>query len=219
VKIVSALFAAACAVCAAAEDMVLENDALRLEFAGADCGYSLKCVVNKLAGGARFCVAVSNAPLWELAFWRDGDADAPSRARITSLSPCRAKRVERRADGGAVFVWEGFDLPGEKNVACVRATVRFAADGASLWSIEAPCSSAVYGLAETRYPILRRVAQSGEADVLMPRTDLGASLVKKMPWLPRPRGFAALGYWPMMTAFIKDGAGLYFAAHDSSARI
>jgi hypothetical protein len=219
VKIVSALFAAACAVCAAAEDTVLENDALRLEFAGADGGYSLKCVVNKLAGGTRFCVAASNAPLWELAFWRDGDADVPSRARITNLSPCRAKRVERRAGGGAVFVWEGFDLPGEKNVACVRATVRLAADGASLWSIEAPCSSAVYGLAETRYPILRRVAQSGEADVLMPRTDLGASLVKKMPWLPRPRGFAALGYWPMMTAFIRDGAGLYFAAHDSSARI
>ncbi len=213
--------AAAISICLAAggADVSMENSALRVTFSDSDGGYAVSCIENKLAGGARFCDASPNSRLWELTFWREAQSGgAPERARLTSLSPCRSRRMERRPDG-AVFIWEGLDLPGDKNSVSVRATVRFAASGESLWSIEAPCSSAAWGLAETRYPILRHVVRSREADVLMPRTDLGAQLVRKMAWLPRPRTVGGIGYWPMMTAFMQDSAGLYIAAHDSSARI
>ena len=214
----SAALLACCA--AAAADFAVESAAMRIVFAGPDGGRSVRRIENKLVGAAFCAGGVSNAPLWRLSFWReDAKAGAPSRAYLTSLSPCRAHGAEALAGGGALFVWKGMDLPGEKGAVTVRAKVRFGDGGESLWSLEVQNSSAAYGLAETCYPIVERVAGSREADVLFPRTDLGARLVKRMPWLQRPRGFASLGYWPMMTAFLKGGGGLYFASHDSSGRM
>ena len=52
--------------------------------------------------------------------------------RVDLLAVRRTRRVERRADGGATFVWEGVDLPNEPAALVVRATVRLAAEGDSL---------------------------------------------------------------------------------------
>jgi len=54
--------------------------------------------------------------------------------------------------------------------------------------------------------------------LLQPRQDLGARLVKGRTWGGRV-SYGCMSYAPMMTAALKGDAGLYFAAHDSAARI
>lgn len=196
----------------------LEKAGLRLTFAEATDGFSITKIENtQTATATRFVTAADGAAFWSLAFWPQGDA---ARAvRLTNRSACRTRRMEPRADGGAVFVWEGLDLPNATGAVTVRATVAWMADGASRWTLDVQNQSPVYGLAETQYPILRHVSQSGTADVLLPRPDLGARLIRKRAWGTRPAAFGCMGYYPMMTAFLQDGAGLYIAAHDSQARI
>lgn len=196
----------------------LQSGALAVDFGEAADGYAIRAVRNRLAGDARFVDApATGASFWEATFWKAGDAKAA--VKLNNLSPCRAKRMVKGVCGGATFIWDGLDLPGEKGTVTVRAQLRFTADGQSKWSLEVQNQSGAYGLAETRYPILRRVTKSGEADVLQPRPDTGARLVRNRPWGPRGFGGGCMGYMPMMTAFIKGEAGLYIAAHDSSARI
>ena len=198
----------------------LENKALRLTFAEPEKGYAISSIETKLGGGAKFVSPgePNAASFWELRF-RKGAQNRESGVRLTNLSPCRAKRVERQADGGAVFVWEGLDLGAEKAAVTVRARVAFTAEGPSEWTLEVLNASADYGLFETRYPILSHVARSGEADALVPRQDLGAKLLRNLKWGTYRGAWGCMGYAPMMTAFFKGQAGLYFAAHDSAARI
>lgn len=212
-----------CALCAcAAGAATLESESLRITFGEESEGFGIARIENR-AGKAGFVNpdAKEGAGFWEAVFWRDGSGGvgATNVVRLTHRAPCRARRMERHADGGATFVWEGFDLPGEKGIATVRATVRFDADGASRWSLEVLNASAAWGLAETVYPVLRHVAKSGEADALLPRSDLGARLERKRAWGGRWTNAGCMGYCPMMTAFLVGDAGLYVAAHDGEARI
>lgn len=218
--IVLGLFSVAVSVRA----QTLESDALRIVFAAAEQGFAVERIENRLAGNAGFVNpgADRDSPgFWEATFWRDasGGQSTGSVARLTNRSPCRARRVEPRPCGGAAFVWEGLDLPGERGVVTVRATVRFLRDGASGWTLDVRNRSTGWGLAETRYPVLRHVTASGEADVLLPRADLGARLVRARPWGGARMSWGCMGYAPMMTAFLKGEAGLYVAAHDPDARI
>lgn len=201
-------------VLASAQAAVLENAELAIEID--DATYAVRSIVNRKAGGVRFVEPTTNAVLWTAEF-RAGSADAKP-VRLTSASPCAAKRIERRADGGAALVWEGFDLGKERAAVTVRAIVRFASDGSSKWTLDIENRSARYGLFATRYPILPHVAGDGEADCLLPRQDTGARLVRKMKWGKGYR-FGCMGYHPMMVAFLKGDAGLYVAAHDGEARI
>lgn len=199
--------------------MTLENGAMRVAFSDAD-GYSVERIECKGDGGGfvRFVSpSSSGASFWSLSFWKNGDAQ--SAVRLTNRSSCRSHGAVANGDGGATFVWNGLDLPGEKGAVTVRATVAWTQGGASQWTLDVHNQSAEYGLAETRFPVLGRVSQSGEADVLQPRPDLGARLVRRRAHGGRDERFGCMGYCPMMTAFMKDGAGLYVAAHDSEARI
>ena len=198
---------------AAARAAVLENADLAIEID--DASSAVRSVVNK-AAGVTFVDSPTNAVLWTAEF-RAGPADA-NPVRLTSNSPCRAKRIERRADGGAALVWEGLDLGGERAAVTVRAVVRFASDGSSRWSLDVRNESSRYGLFSTRYPILPRVVRDGQADCLLPRQDTGARLVRGMKG-GKNRRFGCMAYYPMMVAFLRDGAGLYIAAHDGESRI
>ncbi|NLE54273.1 MAG: hypothetical protein GX617_04975 [Lentisphaerae bacterium] len=198
----------------------LENKALRIEFATADEGFGIRRILNKGANDTPFGhVSTAGASFWEATFWNTTATGEKLSVKLTNVSPCRGRRLEKKGEAGATFIWDGLDLGDEKAVVTVRATVRFAADDTSKWSLEVQNQSALYALAETRYPVLRQVAESGEADVLLPRPDLGARLLPKRPWGERDAYFGCMGYHPMMTAFFKDRRGLYFAAHDSQARI
>ena len=198
-----------------ADGVTVENGRLKFGFAGAEEGFALLSAECKVAGGARFLSPDKGPGLWTAVFRRPGGGDAVT---LSDQSPCRRREVVRNADGGATFVWEGMDLPDEPGAVTVRATVRFTAEGESRWALEVRNASTARGLASTRFPILRHVAAEGEADLLLPRQDTGARLLRKAR-LARGYSFGCMGYSPMMTAFFKGGAGLYAAAHDSQARV
>ena len=193
---------------------VIENAELAIELD--DASFAVRSIVNKKAGDVKFVDAPAGTALWTAEF-RAGAADAKP-VRLTSNSPCRSKRLERTADGGATLVWEGLDLVGERAAVTVRAVVRFAADGTSKWTLDVQNQSSRFGLFATRYPILPQVAGDGQADCLLPRQDVGARFVRGMA-RGRTRRFGCMAYYPMMIAFLKGDAGLYFAAHDGEARI
>ena len=196
-----------------AQAVILENSDLAIEVD--DARLAVRSVCNKRSGGVRFVEGDEGPGFWSATFRRTADGQ---HVTVDDTTPCRARRVERRADGGATFVWEGVDLPDEPAALVVRATVRLAAEGDSRWSLDIQNRSAAYGLWETRYPILRGVTAPGTSDVLLPRADTGAKLLKAYCG-KRRQTFGCMAYFPMMTAFLKDGAGLYVAAHDSQSRI
>jgi len=156
------------------------------------------------------------ATFWTLRF-RAGASNAHSEILLNNRSACRARRMERSADGGATFIWEGLDLGAEKAVVTVRARVAFPQPGESAWTLDVQNASAIYGLFETRYPEIRRFVSEGD-DLLLPRKDLGARLIRKAK-LDKSHAFGCMGYCPMMLATFDGERGLYFAAHDSQSRI
>ena len=230
-------------VAATVSAVTLENAAIRFDFAEGEDGFALQSAVNKFAGDVAFLNADGKrGELWELVFWKDARSEEgrarreEGRARseegrgggggrnavtLNNNSKCRATRLVMNADGGATFVWEGLDLPGAKGAVTVRATVAFKPDGTSAWTLDVQNQSTAYGLAETRYPILRNVVADGKSDILKPRPDTGAMLIRRatMGKTIRPYGGGCMSYLPMMSAFFLDGAGLYVGAHDGEARI
>ena len=94
--VLGSLLSLACAAFA----LTLENPSLRLVFAEAEGGYAVERIENRLAGGTDFVNSpAKGASFWELAFWNEGaPGDAKAGARLTNLSPCRVKSVERHAD-------------------------------------------------------------------------------------------------------------------------
>jgi len=187
------------------------NGIVEFEFADADKGFAIEEVKNCLTD-SEYADADDKGSFWELDFGKVG-------GKLTSAAKCRDRKMTRNSDGGATFIWEGLDLADEKGVVTVKATVAFAADGTSRWSLDVDNRSAVNALCHTRFPMFSHVSRSKEADVLLPRTDTGAMLIKNRDWNGTDKRFGCMGYCPMMVAFLKDGGGLYFAAHDSSARI
>ena len=193
----------------------LRNRRLELDFADAAHGFALKSIVC-LDTNASFVEETGDCGFWEITLRSAVDG---SFVTLNGKSACRARRVIPTRGGGiCAFAWEGLALPGEPDALTVRATVRLTEEGESRWSLDVQNDSVNYALWETRYPILRRVAAEGTADVLLPRPDLGAKLVRNRIG-KEDLSFGCHGYYPMMTAFFKGDAGLYIAAHDSQGRL
>ena len=234
------LFLTVAALVQAGTAETLETDALKVTFGSAESGYGIRSIENTLAGGVRFvnpddrptgrwsvaefkhcanCFGVypesgkGAADFWELELRaKAARGDRKRCVFVDNQSKCRARSCKRIADGIA-FAWQGVALPeGEMDV---FARVRVAADGSTRWTLDASVRSEKYVLFNTRYPMLRHVVKSGEADIVMPRSDLGAKLLRKAPYATRAETFGALAYVPMMTAFIVGDAGLYIGAHDN----
>lgn len=193
--------------------VVLENAKLAIEIDEVEL--AVRSVVNKTAGGVRFVEGNEGPGCWSATFRRVADG---CEFTVDDTSSAQARRIERHDDGGAALVWEGIDLPDAPAALIVRSTISFTEEGDSRWSLNIENRSAAYGLWETRYPILRTVTLPGESDLLQPRPDTGAKLLKAYRGKSR-KSFGCMAYFPMMTAFLKDGAGLYIAAHDSCSRI
>ena len=182
----------------------LTSDALRLDFAPAEQGFGVG-------------VACPHADsFWTLRF-RAGAANADSEIVLNNRSSCRVRRMERTPDGGAVFIWKGLDLGDEKSAVNVRARITFPTLGESAWTLEVQNTSTRYGLFETSYPEIASAIPEG-CDLLLPRKDLGARFIRNAK-LDKDHVFGCMGYSPMMMAAFRGASGLYFAAHDSQARI
>lgn len=213
----SALLAGALA--AGAAPIVLENDALAIGFSQRGSGFAVTSIVAKVGGGARFVHTEQKLPdFWEIVLVKDGGADPRAAVRLQNHTPSRERLMEPVEDGLA-FVWKGLSIPGgERECVDVRAEVRLRGDR-SEWRISVDCRSAVWALYETHYPCLRGVVESGEADVLMPFKNLGARVHRAYDAEKGPVGtFGYPGWYPTVAAYMKNGVGLYVAAHDDEAR-
>ena len=198
----------------------LENDTLRIRFAGADAGYSVAAVENRLAGDARFVnPAPGQAGFWRLDFVRKGAAGTNEHVFVDNLASAAGHGTERTAKGMR-FIWRGVDIADEKGVIDVFADVDLPqGDAASEWRLSVANRSAVYALYETSYPVLRGVTPPGKGDWLTPYSSLGARLRRGFAgsskedvcWMPSCR--------PPVAAFNLGEAGLYLAAHDPDFRI
>ena len=198
----------------------LENDTLRIRFAGADAGYSVAAVENRLAGDARFVnPAPGQAGFWRLDFVRKGAAGTNEHVFVDNLASAAGHGTERTAKGMR-FIWRGVDIADEKGVIDVFADVDLPqGDAASEWRLSVANRSSTYALYETSYPVLRGVTPPGKGDWLTPYSSLGARLRRgyagdpkeEVCWMPSCR--------PPVVAFNIGDAGLYLAAHDPDFRI
>ena len=219
----------------------VQSPSLRVEFASSDEGFGVRSIVNLLSGEIGFvgrseglstrwrvleyegCVndfqSVSNtlnqADLWELEL-RDKSAlgDVSKAVFVDNRSACRQRRC-LAADKITVFSFDGVVLPeGEVDV---QVSVRIEEDGSTKWKMSSNVKSGRYVQVNTHFPTLRAVVRPKEADLLRPRHDLGAELLREADFLEYDGTYSCLAYVPMMTAFMRDGVGLYIGVHDDKA--
>ena len=200
----------------------LGDGALRIFFGEADEGFALQSVVNRMSGETRFVYGdgAGQADFWELRFRGVGASGTNETVRLCNRSSGGTRTCDRK-DDRMTFRWQGLDLPGEPGVVDVAAAVRMLPDGAtSEWAIKVANRSSKYALAETVYPYLREVIEAGKGDYLRPGKPLGAQLLRNF------HGEAGWEYFsrfpscsPPITAYLKDGVGLYIGVHDPEVRI
>ena len=218
---------ALCVFCSALHVVVwagetLENDALRLRFAGAEDGYSIAAIENRLVGNTRFVnPAPGQAGFWRLDFVYKGAAGTNEHVFVDNLASAAARNAERTAKGMR-FTWRGVDVADEKGILDVFAEVDLPqGDAASEWRLSVSNRSCAAALYATSYPCLRELTKIGEGDVLIPTGNLGASLRKNYKFWDggkRDNVSAMPGWHPPVTAFNLGEAGLYIAAHDPDLR-
>ena len=214
-------------VMSAYSGQILENDSLRITFGSPDEGYAITAIENKKSDDARFIYAdaATSANFWSLVLSSVNPTGGIDRIVLDNHVRAAVKRIDRNGDETR-FVWEGLELPdGEKGTIDVVASITLPpGDAASEWRLSVANRSVKWALRETLYPYLRNIVKAGEADVLLPHENLGARLLRSFDGNTRDRRHC-WGYYeapsaaPMVTAFMKSGAGLYIAAHDADQRI
>ncbi|MBQ3289709.1 MAG: hypothetical protein IJH50_09900 [Kiritimatiellae bacterium] len=193
--------------------VLLKGKGMRLAFDTAANGFNCLGIENRVNpdaaafGGAE----PGRAAFWALTFWKDG---SPTNAlAIDNLAPCERK-VERR-DGALVFDWCGLSLGDEQGVVDVRAKVELSQDGtAARWRLAVKNRSKRWGLAETAYPVIRNVVRPREADVLLPRGNLGGRLVMSYQGGVASRYPSSMGAQVQTCAFMLGDTGLQVTALD-----
>ena len=212
----ASIFAAVFLTAAIYGSVVLENETMSIGFSSASSGFAVTSIVNRIERDVRFVDTDCRAPdFWEVRLAAEGGANPKKIVRLQNHTPAKKRSVERIKDGYA-FLWKGLSLPDEKECVDVRAEVRLAKGGTfSEWTISVDNRSRKWALMETRCPVLRGVVKSAEADVLMPHKGFGARLHKAYDTQKGEVGeFGYPGWYPMVAAYMKEGAGLYLAAHD-----
>jgi len=207
--------------------MTLSNASLEIRFADESRSFAVESIVNRLDGEARFVNGTADGKgphLFELVFSQTDATGGVKRAYVRDRNDCRRKKLTVD-DGSAVIELGGYDLPGEADAVDVTATVTLpVGENYAEWRLKVANRSVKWGLDKTVYPCLRRIAKPGEADVLLPHAGLGARLMKKFDGNARNLACAwgeyeYPSYFPMMTAYMINGAGLAVYQDDPDARI
>lgn len=202
------------------------NDAFQIDFDGAERGFAALGISNKLTQtDYRFDEENRFGHLFSIDFRKADDlADVKGEETIKDSTPFRSKRAVKTADG-VEFVYEGADLWGETNVVDVFVKVTVEPGlGRSRWTLEYENRSKKKVGFLTRFPRLNRVLKDGEGDILTPWANHGARVFRRHSSSDLVHHEALccagyLGYRPMVTAFMKEGGGIYMAAEDPEARI
>ena len=214
----AAVLALAAVLGFAAPAETLGNAALRIEFAGADHGYNVERIVGLTDGETAFGAPTKSF----IRFWMLSFSGTEGGSNVTCSVSNTRRAVSRTcdiADGTATFRWLGMDLPDEPGVLDVAVRVRLR-EGAPLsdWTIRTKNRSRKWALTKTVFPALTRLvsAEDPSAQVLVPYKNVGGQLYTAAEWAKTPISptFRYPSCRLQMCALLKDGAGLYFAAHD-----
>ena len=203
----------------AAQAVTLENKSLRIVFGEATYGFGLKGIVNRLSGETVFGTAAGGNDLWEIQFSRRGST-TNEYVTLSNRSAARTLDAERGTNELRLH-WKGLDLPGESGSVDVMALVQMTKTGSSEWRITVENRSAVWAQHTIDYPIVRKVMPEGSGTALLPWKNLGGRLFRNYDSRQtEQRGpFHAPGAFMPMAAFMRDGMGLYIAAHDGEQRL
>lgn len=205
----------------------LSNEAMEIRFADASRSFAVESIVNRLDGERRFVRGTADGKgphLFELVFARVDATGGVERAYLRDRNESRERDLSVSGET-AVISLKGYDLPGEPGAVDVEARVTLAAGSPfAEWRIRVANRSATWGLDRTRYPCLRGIVRPGEADVLLPHAGHGARLLRRFDGNARNRvcawgEYEYPSYYPMMTAYMLDGAGLAVYADDPDARV
>lgn len=196
---------------------VVETKRSRLVFTDAASGFICRSLVDKPTGVSFLRARVNGPGLWRLRFSKDGPAGALCELTSRTAAPGRAETTAN----GLRLTWRNLALADEADAVDVVCDVTRAADDGFEFRIRVVNRSRRYGLFETVYPYLGQVSQAGAGDVAVPggrwpTGNWGMELWRRnrkgkkasYPGSPMPMQFAA---------FLREGAGLYFAAHDGGA--
>ncbi len=201
---------------------LLENNELRLAFAGAEDGFSCVGIERADHNGPVFCNAArGRQPLWNLHFCKGTDTKTMLTVSGKEVPPEQTS-VER-IEGGLKFLWKGVRL-GDNGTFDAVATVLLNGDK-SEWTLEIDNHSKEYGLWDSEFPIIGNVLESGTADALVPGGTPGGTAngnwggmlyhnYKGSYDARYPSHRAAV----QLMALMRDGYGLYYGIHDGAAR-
>ncbi len=206
----------------------LQNEAMRVVFAGQEAGFDCLAIENLLRDGARFVnPREQTAGLWKLEFRtphrsREGEAEGAAQTVLCldNRAPGPLTSVFDQWTGAQALTltWRDLDLGQETDVVDVTVTVKLPTGrGGSEWRINVDNRSRRFGLWEVHFPYLSTVSPPGSADLLRPGGNWGGVLVKGNKsgmGVPYPSTACPAQFM----AFNRGQAGLYLGAHDGQAR-
>jgi len=202
----------------------LENECMQIHFAGADEGFAVTAIVNKVAGNVRFVTRETKplrgplSDLWKLEMSGSNEIGKITHYFISNRTPARNKKATRK-ESSLCFAFEGVQLrDGELDVYADVSLPKGAAE--SEWRIRVVNRSKTWGVYYTIYPTLHGVARNGEADFLQPGSRLGWRLRKKYDGTGvKAAASYSCGSSPLAAAFMIGEAGLLFAPHNGRGEI
>ena len=199
---------------------IIGNDFVSVEFASAKEGFAVKSLENRMAGNVKFVeLPEKGFDLWHLEFLSAPDVGG-KRSLASSRSRLAAKRMFQKTQNGAVIMWKGMDLDGERGVLDVTVEIKLdEKDGSSEWSIAVDNRSKKWALSRTRFPCFSNVTPSGKGDHLVAAAPLGAQLHRSYEGRKDVRRVNFPTCAAPISAFMMEGAGFYVGVHDPARPI
>ena len=197
-----------------AQPVVLENEAVRLEFEAGTMG--LAAMVDKAAGVNHIKPGKENYGLWQLVFRRGmneqrlSNTDIPPTSHEITTLPGGTQRLELR--------WQGIRHWRENNAVSVIVTVDLPPEsGIAEWSISAENNSSFWGLWEAQFPRFSHFIVPGEYDLAVPAVNWGY-LRKSISEEITTRGGYPSRSWSMpFLSLSRNESSIYLAALDPDA--
>ena len=187
---------------------------LVLSLADVAHGYAVAGIRAK-AGGPQFCASKDPRPLWRLAF--KASPSATESIQVSALDVTMENTSLEHEGDTLVFRWK--EVPVDET-GTAEVTARAKVTGTRIdWTLEVQNHSTANGLWESEFPILSEVFPAGQGDLLVPFVNLGGMLLRNNATSRFQSPYPGSGTPVQLMAFLRDGYGLYFAAHDGEANI
>jgi hypothetical protein len=199
----------------ATDTVVLEDEALKLQFAGGEEGFACIGADNKITGDSFMGVSPRSSGLWALQF-KDANGNVKT---LTAKDPCvRSIKQMTESGKGVIISWKGLSLDGRSRDVDVEVRVALTSPGRSEWTISLTNRSKRYGLTSYEFPRLSRVAPSGACDLVVPGGCWGARLVRNNR-TGHTKSYPNVGCPMQFWAFLTQHGGLYLATEDPNSKI